>query len=124
VGETVLDLLAVYRKSRPVRIGNDAYSQLQLDIYGELMDAVYLSDKYGEPISHDLWQNLVRLLGWVCDHWQQPDEGLWEVRGGRQEFLLSRVMCWVAVDRGLRLAAKRSLPAPVDRWQVVRDEIR
>ena len=123
VGETRLDHLAGYRKSTPVRIGNDAYSQLQLDIYGELMDAVYLSDKYGEPISHDLWRNLVRMLDWLCEHWREPDDGLWEVRGGRHEFLYSRVMCWVALDRGLRLAAKRSLPAPVERWNAVRDEI-
>src|SRR5262245_13407269 len=123
VGETVLDHFSGYKDSRPVRIGNDAYAQLQLDIYGELMDAVYLYDKYGQPISHDLWQNLVRLLSWVCDHWREPDQGLWEVRGGRHEFLFSRVMCWVAVDRGIRLATKRSLPAPLEQWQSVRDEI-
>ena len=112
-----------YRKSKPVRIGNGAYNQLQLDIYGELMDAVYLYNKYGHPVSHDLWQNLARLLGWVCKNWNQADEGIWEVRGGRHEFLYSRVMCWVALDRGIRLAIKRSFPAPLDSWQRCRDEI-
>src|SRR6266568_8281281 len=88
-----------YRHSQPVRIGNAAHGQLQLDIYGELMDAVYLYNKFAEPISHDLWRNLVRLIQFVCAHWREQDEGIWEVRGRREEFLLSRVMCWVAVDR-------------------------
>ena len=105
-----------YMGSRPVRIGNAAFDQLQLDIYGELMDSVYLYNKYGEPISYDFWANLVRLIDWVCAHWRQPDEGIWEVRGGRQEFLFSRVMCWVAIDRAIRLASKRSFPAPLERW--------
>jgi GH15 family glucan-1,4-alpha-glucosidase len=121
--EVSLDHLSGYLQSRPVRIGNDASKQLQLDIYGELMDSVYLHNKYGDPVSHDLWRNLVQLLEWVCAHWREPDEGIWEVRGGRQEFLLSRVMCWVAVDRGIRLADKRSLPAPIARWREVRDAI-
>ncbi len=112
-----------YRKSSPVRIGNGAYGQLQLDIYGELMDAVYLYDKYGEPTHYDLWSNLVRLIDWVCRNWRQPDEGIWEVRSGRREFLYSRLMCWVAVDRAVRLALKRSLPGPLDRWIRVRNEI-
>ncbi|MHC1769893.1 MAG: glycoside hydrolase family 15 protein [Verrucomicrobiia bacterium] len=121
--ETVLTHLDGYRDSRPVRIGNDASHQLQLDIYGELMDSVYIYNKSAEAISYDLWQNLARLIDWVCDHWHLPDEGIWEVRGGRQEFLHSRVMCWVAVDRGIRLANKRSFPAPLDRWLRVRDAI-
>ncbi len=121
--ETDLTHLAGYRGSRPVRIGNAAWNQLQLDIHGELMDSVYLYDKWGAPISHDLWQNLVRLLGWVCKNWHLPDEGIWEVRGGRQEFLYSRLMCWVAIDRGVRLARKRSFPAPLAEWIRVRDAI-
>jgi GH15 family glucan-1,4-alpha-glucosidase len=112
-----------YRGSQPVRIGNAAYSHLQLDIYGELMDAVYLFDKYGSPIPHDAWMNVVRLIDWVCANWRQPDESIWEVRGGRKEFLYSRVMCWVAVDRAIRLAMKRSFPAPMARWHEVRDTI-
>ncbi len=123
LSEQVLDHFCGYRGSSPVRIGNGAYKQLQLDIYGELMDSVYLYDKYGDPISYELWINLVRLINWVCDHWHLPDEGIWEVRGGRQEFLYSRLMCWVAVDRGMRLARNRSLPAPYDRWRKVRDQI-
>jgi GH15 family glucan-1,4-alpha-glucosidase len=123
LAEETLAHLAGYRGSRPVRVGNAAKSQLQLDIYGELMDSVYLYNKYGEPISYDLWRNLVRLVDWVCDHWREKDEGIWEVRGGRQEFLFSRLMCWVAVDRAIRLAGKRSFPAPLDRWYAVRDEI-
>src|SRR5262249_4429995 len=99
------------------------HMQLQLDIYGELMDAVYLYDKYGEAISFDLWRNLTRLVDWVCRSWRQPDEGIWEVRGGRRQFLFSRLMCWVAVDRAMRLALKRSFPAPLSRWHEVRDEM-
>ena len=121
--EETLSHFEGYRGSRPVRIGNGAAKQLQLDIYGELMDSVYLYNKYGEPISFDLWQNLVRLIEWVCANWHLDDEGIWEVRGGRKEFLYSRLMCWVALDRGIRLALKRSFPAPIDRWMSVRDSI-
>jgi len=121
--EQTLPNLEGYRKSSPVRIGNGAYKQLQLDIYGELMDSVYLFNKYGDPISHDFWSNLVRLINWVCKNWMQPDEGIWEVRGGSHEFLYSRLMCWVALDRGIRLATKRSLPAPLPEWHRVRDSI-
>ena len=121
--EETLPHLEGYMGSRPVRIGNAAYSHLQLDIYGELMDAVYLYDKYGSPIPHDGWRNIVRLIDWVCVHWREQDEGIWEVRGGRQEFLYSRVMCWVAIDRAIRLAGKRSFPAPLARWHDVRDTI-
>jgi GH15 family glucan-1,4-alpha-glucosidase len=112
-----------YAGSSPVRIGNGAAGQLQLDIYGELMDSVYIYNKFGEPISYDLWQSLVRVTDWLCANWQQPDEGIWEVRGGRREFLYSRLMAWVAVDRAVRLSLKRSFPAPLDRWIRVRDEI-
>lgn len=112
-----------YRGSQPVRIGNAAHKQLQLDIYGELMDSVYLYNKFGQPISYDLWRNLVRLINWVCMNWRRKDAGIWEVRGGAQEFLFSRLMCWVAVDRGIRLAEKRSFPAPFSEWRQVRDEI-
>ncbi len=110
--EETLPHLEGYMGSRPVRIGNAAHTHLQLDIYGELMDSVYLYDKYGSPIGHDAWMNVVRLIDWVCEHWREKDESIWEVRGGRQEFLYSRVMCWVAIDRAIRLANKRSFPAP------------
>ncbi|MFN3596016.1 MAG: glycoside hydrolase family 15 protein [Rubricoccaceae bacterium] len=121
--ERELSHLSGYRDSRPVRIGNGAADQLQLDIYGELLDAVYLYDKYGTPISWDFWQDIVRYLDWVCDNWERPDEGIWEVRGEQQQFVYSKLMCWVALDRGLRLADKRSLPAPRARWLAVRDAI-
>ncbi len=120
--EETLDHLEGYRRSSPVRIGNGAYNQLQLDIYGELMDAVYLYNKYGEPISYDFWQALVHQINWLCENWNQPDEGIWEVRGGRKHFLYSRMMCWVAVDRAIRLGETRPFPYP-DHWRKVRDEI-
>jgi GH15 family glucan-1,4-alpha-glucosidase len=122
--ELTLDHLCGYENSRPVRIGNAAYQQLQLDIYGEMMDSIYLANKYGHPISHSGWQDVVRILEWLGKNWRRPDEGIWEVRGGAREFLHSRVMCWVAFDRALRLALKRSLSGPLDVWQRTRDEIR
>ena len=121
--EETLDHLEGYRGSRPVRIGNDAHNQLQLDIYGALMDSIYLFNKYGTPISYDLWTHLRRMIDWLCDNWQRKDEGIWEIRGGRQHFVYSKVMCWVAVDRALRLADRRSFPANRERWLKVRDQI-
>jgi GH15 family glucan-1,4-alpha-glucosidase len=121
--EEELSHLEGYRSSRPVRIGNAAHSQLQLDIYGELMDSAYLFNKHGTPLGYDAWEDLRRLVDWVCDNWAQEDEGPWEVRGGRRHFVFSRLMCWVALDRGLRLADKRSFPADRARWLRVRDEI-
>jgi len=122
--EIALDHLSGYENSRPVRIGNAAYEQLQLDIYGEFMDSLYLANKYAHASSHQGWQNVHRMLGWLEKNWRRPDEGIWEVRGGPREFLHSRLMCWVAFDRALRLAFKRSLPGPLDAWQRARDEIR
>ena len=121
--EETLSHLNGHRSSRPVRVGNDAYAQLQLDIYGELMDSVYLYNKYGTPISYDFWIYLRQLVNWVCDNWQHKDDGIWEVRAGRQHFVYSKMMCWVAVDRGLRLADRRSFPADRERWLSVRDQI-
>jgi GH15 family glucan-1,4-alpha-glucosidase len=121
--EKTLDHLEGYRGSRPVRIGNGAYRQFQLDIYGELMDAVYLYNKHGTPVSYDLWNGLRSFLNWLGDNWQRKDEGIWEVRGGQQHFVYSKLMCWVALDRGLRLADKRSFPADRQRWSALRDQI-
>ena len=121
--EQILTQFEGYRGSRPVRVGNAAYQQFQLDIYGELIDALYLYDKYGEPTSHDLWGCIRQFVEWVCRHWRDPDQGIWEVRTGPREFLYSRVMCWVAIDRAVRLAAKRSLPAPLEAWIAQRDAI-
>lgn len=121
--ETTLDHLSGYRNSRPVRIGNEAYRQLQLDIYGELMDSIYIYDKHVTPISYDLWQRLERMLHWVADNWHLPDEGLWEIRSERQNFVYSKLQCWVALDRGIRLAQRRSLPLDRDRLETERDKI-
>jgi GH15 family glucan-1,4-alpha-glucosidase len=123
LAETELPHLRGYRGSVPVRIGNAALTQLQLDIYGELMDALYLSDKYGEQVSSETWLGVVRSMKWLAHNWRRPDEGIWEVRGGRQEFLYSRLMCWVAFDRAIRLARKRGLPAPLVDWLEIRDAI-
>jgi GH15 family glucan-1,4-alpha-glucosidase len=121
--EEALTHLKGYRNSKPVRIGNAAYRQFQLDIYGELLDSVYLYNKYGAPISYDLWCNLERLLDYVCDNWRRPDEGIWEIRSEPRHFVYSKLMCWVALDRGVRLANKRSFPANYERWLKNRDEI-
>jgi GH15 family glucan-1,4-alpha-glucosidase len=121
--EETLDHLEGYKGSRPVRIGNGAYNQLQLDIYGELMDSVYLYNKYGSPISSELWSDLRRLINWISDNWRREDEGIWETRFGRRHFVYSKLMSWVAVDRGLRLADKRSFPADRGKWLKVRDQI-
>jgi GH15 family glucan-1,4-alpha-glucosidase len=120
--EKELEHLEGYMKSSPVRIGNDAYGQLQLDIYGELMDSVYLYNKYGEPISYDFWKNLEKQINWVSENWNQPDEGIWEVRGGRKNFLYSRLLCWVALDRAIKIADSRSFPLNPD-WKKERDII-
>jgi GH15 family glucan-1,4-alpha-glucosidase len=120
--EKVLENMEGYRCSKPVRIGNDAYRQLQLDIYGELMDSVYLYNKHGEPISYDLWKDLAKQIDWLSDNWQQPDEGIWEVRGGKQHFLYSRFMCWVAFDRAIKIAEGRSFPLN-GKWKEQRDKI-
>ncbi len=121
--EFTLDHLRGYRDSKPVRVGNAAYQQLQLDIYGEMLDSIYLSNKYGDGISHEDWEDVKRILGWLGKNWQRPDEGIWEVRGGPREFLHSRLMCWVAFDRGIRLGQKRSLTAPFPEWYAARDAI-
>ncbi len=113
--EITLDHLEGYRGSMPVRIGNGAYKQKQLDIYGELMDAIYIYNRY-EAISYDLWSNLRKLLEWLETHWSDPDEGIWEVRGGPKHFVHSRMMSWVAFDRALRLVRHRGLPSPMVNW--------
>jgi GH15 family glucan-1,4-alpha-glucosidase len=123
LSERVLAHLEGYRGSSPVRIGNAAHDQLQLDIYGELMDSVYLFNKHVSPISYELWMYLRRLLDYVCENWQSKDEGIWEVRSGKRHFVFSKLMCWVALDRGLRLAEKRSFPADRAHWLKNRDRI-
>jgi GH15 family glucan-1,4-alpha-glucosidase len=121
--ERELPHLAGYRGSRPVRIGNAAAKQLQLDIYGELMDSVYLYDDWHQPISSAHWDKITTRAEWLCDHWDQPDEGIWETRGGPKKFLYSQLMCWVAMERAVRLAIRRGLPADLERWRKARDAI-
>jgi GH15 family glucan-1,4-alpha-glucosidase len=121
--EEELSHLEGYMGSGPVRIGNGAATQLQLDIYGELMDSLYLCNKYGLPIYHDGWIEVTRTLDWLVDHWDQPDEGIWETRGGRRNYTYSRLMSWVAVERAIRIARQRGLPCDLLRWGTVRDRI-
>ena len=121
--EIELDHLEGYKGSKPVRIGNDAHGQLQLDIYGELMDSIYLYDKYGEPITYDFWEKLSGIIDYVCENWQRPDHGIWEIRSQKQEFIYSRFMCWVAVDRAIRLAEKRSFAYDWNKWRTTRGDI-
>lgn len=121
--EVELQNLAGYGGARPVRIGNAASHQRQLDIYGELLDAAYLSNKYGSATSHQGWANIRNVVDYVVGHWREADAGIWEMRDEPREFLHSRVMCWVALDRAVRLARKRSLPAPIVEWASERDRI-
>jgi GH15 family glucan-1,4-alpha-glucosidase len=123
IPERTLDHLEGYRGSRPVRIGNAAADQVQLDIVGELLDAVYLHNKYAEPLGYATWTQVCRIADWVCRNWRRADHGVWEVRGPPREFVYSKVMCWVALDRALRLADRRSFPGNTDLWRRTRDEI-
>jgi GH15 family glucan-1,4-alpha-glucosidase len=117
IPETTLDHLDGYKGSRPVHVGNSAAGQLQLDIYGELMDSVYLYNKYGQTIGYDLWEALGRQLDWLEKHWQLPDAGIWESRCGLHRNTYSAVMTWVAFERAQRIARQRGLPAPAARWR-------
>lgn len=121
--ETELSHLCGHGGAQPVRIGNQAYDQIQLDIFGELMDAVYLVNKYGDAISHEGWKHVCEVVNQVCETWQTKDVGIWEMRGEQHHFLHSRLMCWVALDRAIRLASKRSLPAPFTQWDQTRQAI-
>ena len=121
--EEVLEHLEGYRGSRPVRIGNGAADQLQLDIYGEAMDSIYHADAHGLQAGHQAWTGLADVIEWLCEHWNQPEEGIWETRGGRQEFTYGRLMSWVALDRAIRLAQNRGRPADLARWIAERDRI-
>ncbi|MFF8861144.1 glycoside hydrolase family 15 protein [Streptomyces sp. NPDC015139] len=121
--ERILPHLEGHQGSAPVRVGNAAVGQLQLDIYGALIDSIYLYDKWAQPIPSGQWDDVCHLVTWVCDNWDQPDEGVWETRGGRKNFLYSRLMCWVAIERAIRLATHRGLPADHRRWREARDAI-
>jgi GH15 family glucan-1,4-alpha-glucosidase len=112
-----------YRGSSPVRIGNGAADQLQLDIYGEAIDSIYFGAQHGLEAGYRGWRHLCDILNWLVDNWNQPEEGIWETRGGRQDFTYGRLMSWVAFDRCIRLADRYGRPAPVDRWRTERDAI-
>ncbi len=121
--ERELNQFSGYKNSGPVLIGNNAFGQNQMDIYGELIDTIYLYNKYGGQVTFSFWQLLAKQINFVCDHWQDPDHGLWEIRGEKRPFLHSRLMCWVAIDRGIKIAESRSFPYERERWFKVRDEI-
>jgi len=123
LSETTLDHLSGYRGSRPVRIGNAASEQLQLDIYGELIDSIYLYNKYAEPISYDFWNYLRRIAYWVCENWERPDHSIWEVRKEPEQFTYSKMQCWVALDRCIRIAMKRNLPLDIRRVRLESQKI-
>src|SRR3954451_1850797 len=133
--EDVLDHWRGYRGSAPVRVGNGAAEQLQLDIYGEALDSIYAGVRAGLPLPHQGWTAISRVLDWLVDNRDEPEESIWETsgggqppppargRGGRQPFTYGRVMCWVAFDRGIWLAEEHARPASVERWRVARDAI-
>jgi GH15 family glucan-1,4-alpha-glucosidase len=121
--EYTLDHLEGYMGSAPVRVGNGAAGQLQLDIYGELIDSIYLFNKYVQPVSYDEWEDLRGIIEWLTGNWDRADEGIWEVRGGQQHFTYSRLMTWVAFERAVRMARQRGLPADLVAWLSVRDEV-
>jgi GH15 family glucan-1,4-alpha-glucosidase len=121
--EESLDHFEGWRGSRPVRIGNGAADQLQLDIYGEAADAILVGDEAGMPIAHQGWLALTKVMDWVADNWDQPDEGVWETRGGRKDFTYGRFQCWVALDRAIKIAQKHGRPANVATWAIERDRI-
>jgi GH15 family glucan-1,4-alpha-glucosidase len=123
LAEVTLDHFEGWRGSRPVRIGNGAAGQLQLDIYGEMMDAMLLADQRGVQTGHQSWLEIASLIDWLCEHWDQPDEGIWETRGGRRDFVYGRVQSWVALDRAIRMAVNRARPADLQRWRTERNAI-
>lgn len=128
--ERELTHLSGYCGSQPVRIGNDAAHQKQLDVFGEVLDCIHLFrrqggfERYGERLEGPLWAMMRMLVEHVCEHWQEPDSGIWEVRGDERHFVYSKVMCWVALDRGIRAAEQLNLEADLPRWRLVRDQIR
>lgn len=112
-----------YEGSKPVRVGNGAADQLQLDIYGEAIQAIFVANQMGRLVGHDAWVHLAAIVDWLADNWDRPDEGIWETRGGQKHFTYSRLMCWVAFDRAVRLSRDRGFPAPVAKWREARDAV-
>ena len=121
--EETLGHLDGWRGSRPVRLGNGAADQLQLDIYGEALDVILDGDSHGIPIAHDGWLGIARMVDWLSDNWDQPAEGVWETRGGRKDFTYGRFQSWVALDRAIRLAERNGRPANVAKWAAERDHL-
>src|SRR5205823_9339169 len=121
--ELELPWLGGYEASRPVRIGNAASGQLQLDVYGEVLDALYQARVHGLGQEEEAWSLQRKLLGYLETGWRQPDEGIWEIRGPRRHFTHSKVMCWVAFDRAVGAVEEQGLDGPVDRWRQIREEI-
>ena len=121
--EESLEHWSGYRGSRPVRIGNGASKQLQLDIYGEVLDAMSHADAAGLQRAHQGWTALAGMIDWLCEHWDQPEEGIWETRGGQKDFTYGRFQCWVALDRAIRMAEHRGRPADIPRWRSERDQL-
>jgi len=121
--EATLDHWEGYRQSKPVRVGNEAVEQCQNDIYGEVLDSLYLYNKYVSPIDYDFWVRIRTRLDWICENWQSPDAGIWEMRNRQEHFVYSKVMNWVALDRGVRLADKRAFPGNREKWVRERDRI-
>src|SRR3954453_15209093 len=111
------------RGSRPLRICNGAAEHPQLDTYGEALDSLFSGDHVRIEVGHPGWTGVVSILDWLSEHWDQPEEGIWETRGGRQDFTYGRAMSWVALDRGIRLATEHGRPAPLERWTKARDAI-
>ena len=123
LNEEILEHFEGYKGSSPVRIGNGAATQLQLDIYGEALDSIYLADINELTMGHDGWTNVASIVDWLCGHWDQPEDGIWETRGGRQNFVYGKVMAWVAFDRAIRLARRRGRPADTTKWTTMRDMV-
>jgi GH15 family glucan-1,4-alpha-glucosidase len=123
ITETELWHLSGYMNSSPVRLGNGAFKQRQHDLYGAVLDAAYLYNKHGAPLDYDLWKNLRKILNWLSENWRDPDEGIWEVRGGRRQFVSSKLMSWVALERAGRISRQRGLPSGDGRWMAERDAI-
>ncbi|MEU7839523.1 glycoside hydrolase family 15 protein [Micromonospora sp. NPDC049114] len=123
LSEEVLGHLEGYRRSAPVRIGNGAAGQVQLDIYGEALNSLHLADQSGLMTSYDGWRKTAGLMDWLCDNWNQPEDGIWETRSGRQDFTYGRMMCWLAFDRAIRIAHARGRPASITRWADERNAV-